>query len=250
MQPFPKPYKKSMKVTRELALDGGRITYLVTFKDMKNLRMKVKDNGTIAVSAPYGVSIEDVDDFVISHKDFIERGLRKTDSHHDILLQKEPIQSGDSAYFLGNLYTIKLHHVAHYNQEEVVIMGDEMLIFVREKSSSAHVKKVLSDWYREKAYSIIRQYAKKAHQSFLEEQPRFPEISMRTMTSRWGSCQPARGRLTFNTRLIQLERFCVEYVVWHEFTHFAHGNHGKGFYQRLSYHYPMYKEAERKLKEW
>lgn len=77
----------------------------------------------------------------------------------------------------------------------------------------------------------------------------YPQIKFRKMTSRWGSCHPAKGILTFNTNLIYAPIECVEYVVMHEFTHFLQANHSAKFYEELAAVCPDYKERRKKLKE-
>lgn len=57
-----------------------------------------------------------------------------------------------------------------------------------------------------------------------------PELKVRYMTARWGSCQPRKHIITLNSQLIEKPRHCMEYVVLHEFTHFIHPNHSKDFY--------------------
>ena len=55
-------------------------------------------------------------------------------------------------------------------------------------------------------------------------------IAYRNMKSRWGSCQPATGRICINVRLALYPPECLEYVVVHELAHILHKNHGKAFY--------------------
>lgn len=62
---------------------------------------------------------------------------------------------------------------------------------------------------------------------------KYPVIKFRKMTSRWGSCNCSKGILTFNTQLMYAPVQCVEYVIWHEFTHFIQPNHSKMFYYEL-----------------
>lgn len=77
----------------------------------------------------------------------------------------------------------------------------------------------------------------------------YPQIKFRKMTSRWGSCHPTKGILTFNTNLIYAPIECVEYVVLHEFTHFLQANHSRAFYEELARVCPDYKERRKKLKD-
>jgi predicted metal-dependent hydrolase len=77
----------------------------------------------------------------------------------------------------------------------------------------------------------------------------FPKLKFRDMTSRWGSCQPRRGVITLNKRLLEVPRECAEYVVMHEFAHFIHLNHSKQFYEFLGTLMPDWKERRRILRE-
>jgi predicted metal-dependent hydrolase len=60
---------------------------------------------------------------------------------------------------------------------------------------------------------------------------------------------PKRGILTFNYALVHAPVECIEYVVFHEFTHFAHPDHSKNFYARLSIHIPDYRERKKRLEK-
>ena len=75
----------------------------------------------------------------------------------------------------------------------------------------------------------------------------FPEIQMREMVSRWGSCSPKKGFVTFNTALVTMPVSCIEYVVTHEFTHFLYPNHSKKFYEQLATFMPDWEERKRRL---
>ena len=75
----------------------------------------------------------------------------------------------------------------------------------------------------------------------------YPVIRFRNMVSRWGSCQPKRGVLTFNYALVEAPIFSIEYVVVHEFTHFLQPDHSRRFYQQLAMFMPDWEERKRIL---
>lgn len=76
-----------------------------------------------------------------------------------------------------------------------------------------------------------------------------PEIKVRLMKSRWGVCHVDKGRIVLNKLLILKPLEQVEYVILHEYVHFIHPNHQKGFHELMHYHMPDYKERKRKLTE-
>ncbi len=77
----------------------------------------------------------------------------------------------------------------------------------------------------------------------------FPEIKFRKMKSQWGNCRPKQGILTFNKNLCYAPYECIEYVVWHEWTHFLVPNHSEQFYEELTRVCPDWKQLKKRLKE-
>ncbi len=77
-----------------------------------------------------------------------------------------------------------------------------------------------------------------------------PEIRYRRMKSRWGSCAPKTGVLTFNTRLAYVPEKCTEYVVVHEFCHFLYPNHSARFYDAVAAFLPDWKSRREELRKF
>ncbi len=73
------------------------------------------------------------------------------------------------------------------------------------------------------------------------------QLKFRSMTSRWGTCS-TRGVITINTKLKNLPREVIEFVVFHECLHLLHMNHGINFRKRLTKKFPNKKELEHQLK--
>ncbi len=96
---------------------------------------------------------------------------------------------------------------------------------------------------------FILQFCKIVYPYYEKYGVKYPVIKFRKMTSRWGSCNSTKGILTFNTQLMYAPPKCVEYVVWHEFTHFLQANHSKLFYDELEKVCPEWKILRKILKE-
>lgn len=75
----------------------------------------------------------------------------------------------------------------------------------------------------------------------------YPEIKIRLMKSRWGSCHYKKGLIILNTRLIEAPRESIEYVVLHELAHFIHPNHSRQFYDLVESLMPDWKERKEGL---
>ena len=75
---------------------------------------------------------------------------------------------------------------------------------------------------------------------------------IREVKSLWGCCH-WRGRyITYNAELARAPRELVEYVVVHEYTHFAVHNHGSKFYALMDERLPGWQTLRRRLnrREW
>ena len=77
---------------------------------------------------------------------------------------------------------------------------------------------------------------------------RMPKIAVRDMHTRWGSCSLRTGTLAFAQRLCVMPPAAQEYVVVHEFCHFAHPNHGPAFWAAVEKVLPDYRQREKLLK--
>ena len=65
----------------------------------------------------------------------------------------------------------------------------------------------------------------------------------RYMISRWGSCNVESGKITINTELAHLPKFCLESVVVHELCHLRIRSHNSEFYALMESVYPKWREA-------
>ena len=73
-------------------------------------------------------------------------------------------------------------------------------------------------------------------------------VAYRNMKSRWGSCQPATGRICINVRLALYPPECLEYVVVHELAHLIERGHGPRFKAILDAVMPDWKARRDKLR--
>lgn len=76
----------------------------------------------------------------------------------------------------------------------------------------------------------------------------YTKISVRPMTSRWGSCTSEK-RLCFNSLLDFAPEFVFDYVVVHELSHTVEMNHSKRFWDMVDSYIPDRKAARKWLRD-
>ena len=70
------------------------------------------------------------------------------------------------------------------------------------------------------------------------------------MKSAWGSCHWKERTIIYNTELARVERDLVDYVVVHEFSHFAIHDHGPAFQALMDLRLEGWRKRRRALNEF
>ena len=110
-----------------------------------------------------------------------------------------------------------------------------------------HKKQLLLKYPKEYQRQVFQEICDETYTLFRKYRVPYPELKIRYMTTRWGSCQPQKGIITLNSQLIEKPRRCIEYVVLHEFAHFIHPNHSKDFYALVESLMPDWKVRSKSM---
>jgi len=92
-----------------------------------------------------------------------------------------------------------------------------------------HRARRLTDWLKVEAQKDLEKRVK-VHAATLAVTVN--SISMRSQTTRWGSCSTA-GKLNFNWRLILAPHYVLDYVAAHEVAHLVEMNHSPAFWDTV-----------------
>jgi len=229
---------------RTVDADGNAISYTLERKPVKNINLRIRADQCVYVSAHKDVAAKMVDAFVVEKSAYILRALKKfKDRNRESTLENNFV-NGETVKFLGRNLRLKVKNASRSKVE-----SDEsyVTLYVKDVQDADLKKRVLETWLRKKCKDEITVICKKVYPQVKKYGVAFPEIQFREMVSRWGSCSPKKGFVTFNTALIAMPVSCIEYVVTHEFTHFLYPNHSKKFYQQLATFMPDWEERKKRL---
>jgi predicted metal-dependent hydrolase len=242
------PSSTHVPTTTHVLLYGEtQIPYTLTYAPRKTVAIHVYPDGSVVVKAPLGSSFAAVEAFLHRRAGWIVRKraefvrLRAT---QDARAPRRYV-SGESFAHLGRQYRLK---VMEGERPWVKLSRGFLEITTPDKANTAVVQLQVEGWQRRQAQRIF-------YERMLALLPRFsplvlpePEITIKTLKSRWGSCT-YDGRVTLNLLLIQAPLECIDYVVAHELCHLVEHNHGKGFYALLARVMPDWKARKERLNE-
>lgn len=236
--------KKRDITVRKLKLNGRELEYELERKCVKNINVRIKP-GRVFVSASPSLPLAYIERFLTEKADYILRALDKY-AKMEYTPMKGLYENGEAIYILGKLYFIELHK----GRSDVRFEGQKLVLSVTECENCVLRQKVMDKWLRELCARVLERVMEKVYPDFKAYGVKYPQIRLRRMVSRWGSCMPSRGVVTFNTALIHVPEKCIEYVAAHELAHFLHADHSKRFYEKLSEVMPDWKERKALLERY
>lgn len=218
------------------------IEYVLTRRrGMKNLRMRICGDGSVAVSAPPYVPKGEIDKFVESRRDWIEESRRA------VLLRNEAAPecpgNGGLLTLFGITYNVEaIDDIRLCGQYE--LKGDKLILYKSPEQETPE----------QAAVSFMADSARRAAETAVERYLRLSgykgggiHLKLKYMKSRWGSCSRKTGTITLNLALCKLPPEYLEYVAAHEVTHLFVAGHSEEFYRFGEGIYSGFLETDRRL---
>lgn len=228
--------------TRKITLCGREISYIFARKKVKNLNLRIRAGGSVFVSAPKSASISLVETFLTQNAEKIIRAIDR--AHSKAEKEEKGIESGFARLF-GADFPIKVEK----GKPSAEFKDGFVLLKAPDAADVEKLKKIYDKWEKEIFIATAEKYIQLACEKFAPYGVSRPSIKYRRMKSRWGSCNAKKRAVTLNINLVRCPLPAIELVVFHEFSHFLHQNHGKSFYAALDSFIPDRKQREKLLKE-
>ena len=232
---------------RVVHCEDGDIPYLLTRKPVKNVNLRIKPEGEVLVSANNSVPTDFIDAFIEKKQRYIFSLLSRYEEKKK-LFQAVPKRyvSGESYDLLGKSLRLK---VEANKEENVYTDGVYIFLKVKDKDDFRHKEIMMSKWLKQYQTTVFEELLQEKYLLFEKYGVTYPTLKIRNMTSRWGSCQPKKGIITLNSKLIEAPRNCIEYVILHELVHFIHPNHSRQFWDFVAMMMPDWKERKEELEK-
>ncbi|AOP33065.1 metal-dependent hydrolase [Leptospira tipperaryensis] len=210
-------------------------------KNIGNLHLSVyPPNGRVRISAPFTMNFETIRVYAISKLAWIKKQRRKF-SHQERESRREYI-ARESHYFLGKRYLLRVFKGEHI--QSLDLKHNSIDLFVSDSTTWDNKNNILKKWYRDRLREISAPLVQKWSKNLKLKNV---EFSIRSMKTRWGTCNPSKRKIWLNLELAKKPKDCIEFIIAHELIHILEKNHTTRFFSLLKYHYPNWKEAQEKL---
>ena len=232
-----------MRVVREQStvLDG--IPAQIHYKNIKNLYLRVRD-GYIELSVPQRTAERDMENFVSRRHAWIEERLRLlavcAEKPVPFYVDGERIRLWGREYPLVCVPLIRGKSYAEYANGTIVLHVSE--------TADVDVRRAaIEELYRAELAAAIEREAPSCETVVGKHAARW---RIRTMKTRWGSCNVRTAAITLNLQLAQYDVRALRYIITHELTHLWVRGHDARFYARMDQFFPDWQNVRRELNAW
>lgn len=219
----------------------GDMAITVTRKAIKNVNLSVHPpDGVVRVSAPQGIRLELVRDYVLSKLTWI----RKQQTKIEVRARQTPklFVEHESHYLWGRRYLLTINE----QESRPFVTLDETRIFLNVRPGSDKSKRaaVMHAWHKALLHTVVPDM-------IVRWEPRLGVrvvgYFLQRMKTRWGSCNYRAGHIRLNTELVKKSTDLLEYVLVHEMVHLLEPSHNARFIKLLTDCYPAWREARAEL---
>lgn len=229
---------------RIIQIEGSPLEYSLERKNVKNLNLHVRKDGSVYVSANATVPEEKIDEFLISKGSFIRNAQNKFKEQEQYKALPKQYVSGETFYVQGRALRLKVTQTA---RDKIYSDGVYLFLEVKDHQDTTKKERMVKRFLDKQCKAVFGEIVEELYPVFQKYGVAPPILRIRNMDTRWGSCLPGKGIITLNKRLLEAPRNCIEYVVMHEFCHFIHPNHSRYFYDFLSMLMPDWKVRKKLL---
>ena len=220
------------------------LDYQLVYSDRRRtLALQIK-KGQLVVRAPSFLAKTDIDQFVLTKKDWLEKKLALFVTS---IRGNFTFAQGDKLYIYGEEKTFFWQESA---VDSVKVLPEQVVVFIRRENLTteqikAKLKQLLLQWCHKDVEHYLAQHLFK----FSQQMQLFPQqVKVKVYKSRWGSCN-SKKQLTFNSLLAMAPRSVLNYVIIHELAHLKEMNHSARFWQLVATHQPNYRQDKLWLKQ-
>lgn len=218
----------------KIEIYNQKIDLLIIRKKIKNTYIRIDENLNILVTSNYRTSNKEIHELIIKYQDKIINNINS---------KRRKILPNDKIYYLGNVYNLEfsLRNTFGYK------VNDNKIIIYTNKTKNEY-KEEIDKFYRSEAKIIFNKRLEICFKTFTKiHKINYPILNIRKMKKRYGTCYYNKNKICLNMFLIKYDFETIDYVIYHELSHFIYNDHGYKFYGLLSTIVENHKDIKQKL---
>lgn len=231
-----------------MTYDGIEID--TVYKPIRTLRLKVKADGSVSMSIPFGLSLDRVAQFLEKNRAWLHETVaaKRKQYAEQQQLHTHALEEGKVLPLFDARYTLRFTARADNQPNSVYTEADHLCIAGGADLTPLQRRRLIERW-------LLRNFSDEVERLLALWQPRMNEdyspVIWRpfNVKTRWGTCKPLERFIRLNIRLLYYPRECLEYVVVHELCHLKEPSHNARFHALMSHYLPDYKQRKQLLRQ-
>ncbi len=215
-------------------IESGDLRALLIRSLRRTVTLQVNPDLSLVIKAPPETPEPFLRDFLERRRPWVQRQLARMTQ---IKAAAPTWENGGRLPFLGAELDLRVEGGLWSRAR---LSGNEVLVTARDPGDREEVRAAVERLFAREA--VLRLPAMLDECLARTGRRRFPRprLRVRTMRSRWGSCDATNCVITLNSRLLRFRPEIIECVIMHELAHFKYRKHGPRFYALLAELSPDY----------
>ncbi len=221
-----------------MVVDGLAVE--VVRKHMRTIRISIQPpDGWVRVSAPQRAGDDAILSAVVQHLAWIRKQQERVRNAPRQL--ERNMVTGES----HDVWGVRcLLDITRSGRPGVRVDGRTIWLTAPAGASAEARRRILDAWYRQQIELALPELLEKWQPVIGEAAA---SVSIRRMTTRWGSCTPSRRTIRLNLELATRHPRCLEYVLVHELVHLLERSHNARFHALMDRFLPAWREVRDEL---
>ena len=222
-------------------VESGDLRAFLIRSPRRTVTLQVNPDLSLVIKAPSETPEPFLRDFLERRRFWVERQLARMTQ---IKAAAPTWKNGGGLPFFGAELRL---HIESGLRSRARLSGNEVLVTARDPGDTEDVRAAVERLFaREAALRFPAMLDACLARTGRRRFPR-PQLRVRTMRSRWGSCDATNCVITLNSRLLRFRPEIIECVIMHELSHFKYRKHGPRFYALLAELSPGYSLLQAEL---
>jgi predicted metal-dependent hydrolase len=231
----------------ETTIEAGGLRARLLRSRRRSVSLQIQTDLSLLMRAPIGASEASLRVFLEHRRHWVD----KHRSRMERLRAADPLPSwtdGDSIPYLGGRLRLEVLK-ARGSRSTATLEGESIRVSAVDPEDREAVRRSVERLFAREAAELFPKLLDGClAQAQARRLPR-PELRLRSMKARWGSCDTVRKIVTLNTRLLRQSVEVIEYVIFHELAHLRHRSHDARFKAFLAELCPEWRERQAKLSD-